>query len=114
MDNRVDPRTASVMLRAEFANPRHLLLPGGNIRVWLRPQAEQESVTLPVAAIQQNGDGFFAWVIGEDERAEKRPLTLAEQVDNHFQVLSGVEPGELVVVEGAQRLFPGALIQPLK
>lgn len=114
VDNRVDPRTASVMLRAEFANPRHLLLPGGNTRVWLRPQMEQEIVTLPVAAIQQNSDGFFAWVIGEDERAEKRLLTLAEQVDNHFQVLSGVAPGELVVVEGAQRLFPGAPIQRLK
>ncbi len=84
VDNRIDPRTASVMLRAEFANPRHQLLPGGNVNVTLRPASEQSVLTLPAAAVQQNGDGFFAWVVNADGKAEIRPLKVAGQIGQQF------------------------------
>jgi RND family efflux transporter MFP subunit len=111
VDNRIDPRTASVMMRAEFANPRHSLLPGGNATVWLRPEDEQLTLSLPAAAVQQNGDGFYSWVVTPQETAEKRLLTLAGQSGQHFHVLSGVKASERVVTDGAQRLQPGAAVQ---
>lgn len=113
VDNRIDPRTASVTLRAEFANPRHRLLPGGSINVWLRPQEVQQVVTLPAAAVMQNGDGFYTWVISKDNTAEKRPLKLAGQIGQAYQVLEGVNAGERVVVEGVQRVQNGAAVQVL-
>ena len=113
VDNRIDPRTASVMLRAEFANPQHRLLPGGNVNVILRPQAGQETLMLPAAAVQQNGDGFFAWVVNDESKAERRPLTVAGQVGQQFTINSGVKPNERVVTDGAQRLQPGAAVQIL-
>ena len=91
MDNRIDPRTASVMLRAEFANPRHQLLPGGNANVFLRPVSKQPVLTLPAAAVQQNGDGFFA-VVNADGKAEMRPLKIAGQIGQQVQIASGVKP----------------------
>lgn len=112
VDNRIDPRTASVTLRAEFANPRHRLLPGGSINVWLRPQEAQEVVTIP-AAVMQNSDGFYTWVINNDSVAQKRPLTLAGQIGQRYQVLNGVDAGERVVVEGVQRVQDGASVQVL-
>lgn len=113
VDNRIDPRTASVMLRAGFANPRHQLLPGGNVNVTLRPASEQPVLTLPAAAVQQNGDGFFAWVVSADGNAEKRPLKIAGQVGQQFQIASGVKPGERAITDGAQRVQPGAAVQIL-
>lgn len=114
VDNRIDPRTASVLLRAEFANPRHRLLPGGSINVWLRPKSEQDAVTIPVAAVLQNGKGFYTWVVNDDGKVEKRPLKLAGQIGQRFQVLSGVNSDEKVVTEGMQRLQNGATVQVLK
>jgi len=113
VDNRIDPRTASVMLRAEFANPRHQLLPGGNVNVYLRPAGEQPVLTLPAAAVQQNGDGFFAWVINADGKAEMRPLNVAGQIGQQFEIASGVRPGERAITDGAQRVQPGAAVQIL-
>ncbi|MBT1806357.1 efflux RND transporter periplasmic adaptor subunit [Enterobacter hormaechei subsp. xiangfangensis] len=113
VDNRIDPRTASVMLRAEFANPRHQLLPGGNVNVYLRPASELPVLTLPAAAVQQNGDGFFAWVINAEDKAEMRPLKVAGQIGQQFQIASGVKPGERAITDGAQRVQPGVAVQIL-
>ena len=113
VDNRIDPRTASVMLRAEFANPRHQLLPGGNVNVWLRLSSEQDVMTLPAAAVQQNGDGYFTWVVNGDGKAEKRPLKIAGQMGQQFRIASGVKPGERAIAEGAQRVQLGAVVQIL-
>ena len=113
VDNRIDPRTASVMVRAEFANPQQRLLPGGNVNVFLRPQSGQETLMLPAAAVQQSADGFYAWVITDQNRAEKRPLTLGGQQGQQFAVEQGVKPNERVVTDGAQRLQPGAAVQVL-
>lgn len=113
VDNRIDPRTASVMLRAEFANPQHRLLPGGNVNVWLRPQNAQDALAIPAAAVQQNGDGFFTWVVNGDGNVEKRAITLGGQMGQQFTVQSGVKANERVVTDGAPRLQPGAAVQIL-
>lgn len=113
VDNRIDPRTASVMLRAEFANPRHQLLPGGNVNLYLRPASVQPVLTLPAAAVQQNGNGYFAWVVNADGKAEQRPLTLAGQIGQQFQIASGIASGERAITDGAQHVQPGAAVQIL-
>jgi multidrug efflux pump subunit AcrA (membrane-fusion protein) len=49
-------------------------------------------MTLPAAAVQQNGDGFFAWVVNADGKAEMRPLKIAGQMGQQFRIASGVKP----------------------
>ncbi|MNW09066.1 Multidrug resistance protein MdtA precursor [compost metagenome] len=68
---------------------------------------------IPAAAVQQNGDGFFTWVVNADGNAEKRALTLGGQMGQQFTVQSGVKANERVVTDGAPRLQPGAAVQIL-
>lgn len=115
VDNRIDARTASVAVRAEFANPQHRLLPGGNVTVILRPQTQtqSESVMIPAAAVQQDANGYFSWVLTAENTAGQRRLELGGQQGQSFAVAKGLNPGERVVTDGAQRLTDGAAVQPL-
>lgn len=110
VDNRIDTRTASVTMRAEFANPQHRLLPGGNVSVTLRPQASTERVMIPAAAVQQDAQGYFSWVLSPENKAGQRRLSLDGQQGQTFAVAQGLTAGERVVVEGAQRLTDGAAV----
>jgi RND family efflux transporter MFP subunit len=114
VDNRIDSRTASVVMRAEFANPQHRLLPGGSVTVILRPRQQQESLTIPLAAVQQDAQGFYSWVLTENNTAELRRLTLGEQQGQRYAVAQGLDVGERVVTEGVQRLRDGAAVVLLK
>ena len=100
IDNRIDARTGSVAVRAEFANPQHRLLPS--------------RVMIPAAAVQQDPQGFFSWVLKPDHTAGQRRLTLAGQQGQQFAVEKGLQAGEQVITDGAQRLREGAAVQVLK
>ena len=60
IDNRIDARTGSVAVRAEFANPQHRLLPGGSVTILFRPQELPSRLMVPAAAVQQDPQGFSA------------------------------------------------------
>lgn len=113
VDNRIDPRTASVTLRAEFANPQHRLLPGASIDIWLRPQTATPTLMIPAAAVQQDAQGHFAWRVDANGKVEQRRLTLGSQHEQQFVVSHGLAAGDRVVTEGAQRLRNGVAVQPL-
>lgn len=110
VDNRIDARTASVTIRAEFANPQHRLLPGGNVSVTLRQQEAAERVMIPAAAVQQDAQGYFSWVVTPENKAGQRRLSLDGQQGQTFAVAQGLTAGERVVTEGAQRLTDGATV----
>lgn len=108
VDNRIDPRSGSVTLRGEFANPGERLLPGGSIDLFFRPTQRETALMIPALAIQQNSQGFFCWVVNEENKAEKRRVILGRQQGQHYQVLNGLQAGERVIVEGTQRLQIGS------
>lgn len=68
---------------------------------------------IPAAAMQQDAQGFYSWVLTEDNTATMRRLTPAGQQGQQFAVAEGLHPGERVVTEGAQRLRDGAAVQLL-
>lgn len=114
VDNRIDSRTGSVTLRAEFANPQHRLLPGGSVDVWLRPRKATPTLMIPAAAVQQDTQGFYTWVVADNGQVQQRRLTLAGQDGQRFAVVDGLTSGDRVVTEGAQRLRSGMPVQLLK
>lgn len=93
VDNRIDSRTASVALRAEFANPQHRLLPGGNVTVFFRPQQLKESPIIPASALQQDALGFYCWVLTADNTVTMRRLAPAGQHGQSFVVADGLKAG---------------------
>jgi hypothetical protein len=104
-------RTASVALRAEFANPQHRLLPGGNVTVFFRPQQLQESPMIPAAAVQQDAQGFYSWVLTADNTVTMRRLRRRAA---GAAVRGGrAASGRARMTDGAQRLRDGAAVQVL-
>lgn len=113
IDNRIDPRIASITLRAEFANTQHRLLPGASIDVHLRSQKQQQVVMLPVSAVLKDTQGFYAWSIDDAGQARSRRLTLDGQQGQAFRVTAGLSVGERIVTEGTQRLRDGMAVRLL-
>jgi multidrug efflux system membrane fusion protein len=109
VDNRVDPNTATVQVKARFANAQHRLWPGQLLNVRLTLQTLQNALALPTIAVNQGPKGPFAYVI-ENDTAMVRPLVIDVRQDELTTVKSGVQPGDTVVVEGQGSLRAGAKV----
>jgi multidrug efflux system membrane fusion protein len=109
IDNRVDPATATVQLKARFANTRRRLWPGQLLNVKLTLETVHGAVVLPSIAVNQGPNGPFAYVV-ENNLAMLRPLEFDVQQDDITVVKSGVKSGDTVVVEGQGSLRPGARV----
>jgi multidrug efflux system membrane fusion protein len=110
VDNRVDPATATVTLKARFPNEKRLLWPGQLINVKLTLHTMNQATALPTAAVNQGPNGPFTYVVGPDNKAVLRPLVVDLRQDEVTVVKSGVKPGETVVTEGQMSLRPGAKV----
>ena len=109
VDNTVDAGTGTIRVKAEYANPGARLWPGMFVNVALAPRTLAGASVVPAQAVQSGPDSRFVFVVGEDRKVSARPVTL-RYVDEGFAVVSGVDPGARVVVEGAQNLRPGASV----
>ncbi len=109
VDNRVDPSTATVQLKARFANPGRRLWPGQLLNVRLTLQTVHNVLALPTAAVNMGPKGPYTYVV-KDDRAEMRPLDIDLRQDDLTVVKSGVADGEIVVIEGQTSLRPGARV----
>ena len=109
VDNRVDPSTATVQLKARFANAKQHLWPGQLLNVRLTLQTLHDALAVPTIAVNQGPKGPFAYVV-ENGTAVVRPLVIDLRQDEITTLRSGVQPGETVVVEGQGSLRPGAKV----
>lgn len=112
-DVTVDPGTGSVGLRAVFPNPQGALLPGMYVRARLSKGVAANGMLIPQAAVSRDPKGqATVLVVGAGNKAEIRPLTVAQTVGDKWLVTGGLKPGDKVIVEGLQNLRPGADIKP--
>lgn len=110
----VDQQTGSVTLRAKFANPNGLLLPGMYVRAKVAQGAARQVILLPQQAVLfRAGQLPAAWRVGDDNRVSRQPLQLLESHGQRWVVSSGLSAGDRVVVEGSHRLTPKALVNPV-
>jgi len=109
-DNKVDPATGTVELKARFPNESHKLWPGQFVNVRLTLQTLAQATVIPAAAVNQGPKGAFAYVVGPDNKATIRPLVIAATQDALVIVKSGIKPGETVVTDGQLSLKPGATV----
>lgn len=109
--NEIDPATGTVPVRATFANPDRMLLPGGTLSVSVRPAESRRMPLVPIEAVQQSRDGKFVLVVGSDNQVEERPIRATQQVGQNWAVEDGLKAGERVIVEGLQKVRPGGQVQ---
>jgi len=98
----VDPTTHRVTVRSEIADPNHELRPGMLATFVIRVQEPVQSVALPMTGVVRNGDGTMAaWVTTDRHRFIQRIVKLGLQRDGQYQVLEGLQRGDLAVSDGA-------------
>ncbi len=110
VDNMVDVASGTAKMRARFANTALALFPNQFVSARLRVDTLHDAVVVPEAAIQEGADGHYVWVIGPNHRVGMRPVTTGPAADGRIAVLSGIEPGVQVVIDGADRLHTGARV----
>ncbi|MBA2590627.1 MAG: efflux RND transporter periplasmic adaptor subunit [Alphaproteobacteria bacterium] len=111
VDTVVDPTTGSVKLRALFGNKDSKLFPAQFVNVKLLVDTLHNVTVVPVAAIQRGADGSYVFVVTPEKTVNQHNVKTGVQDGNNIQVLSGVNPGDTVVVDGADRLRDGADVE---
>lgn len=112
VDNVVDPRSGTVRVRAVFDNPDGRLMPGQFARLRLGLARTEPALAITESAIGTDQDRRFVMVVGDDNKVAYRQVTLGGTADGLRLVTSGLQPGERIVVNGLQRIRPGALVAP--
>jgi membrane fusion protein (multidrug efflux system) len=111
-DVTVDPTTGSVVLRAVFPNPKRVLLPGMFVRAVVKEGVNKQAVLIPQQAVSRDPKGNpITLIVDAESKVQQRMLTLDRAIDDKWFVSSGVSPGDRVIVEGVQRVRPGASVK---
>jgi len=107
----VDPTTGQVNLRAEVPNPDNILLPGMYVRVRVDQGVDDKALLVPQQALQRTADGMQSLMLVKDNKVEQVPVTTGSVIHNQWVINSGLAAGDVVVVEGFQKIRPGAPVQ---
>ena len=112
-DLSVDPTSGQITLRAEVANPRGLLLPGMYVRVRLEQAATPTGLVVPQQAVQRGSTGDSVMVVAADGTVMPRQVKVGTAQGGDWVILDGVKPGEMVMVDGFQKLRGNAPVKPV-
>ncbi|MDF3605033.1 efflux RND transporter periplasmic adaptor subunit [Paracoccus sp. DMF-8] len=109
----VDPLTGQVTMRGEFPNPDDDLLPGLYVRISIEQAVRNDALAVPQMAVQRDQQGnSFVYIVNAENQAERRNVKLGRTLGPRWMVMEGLDAGDKVVAEGAQKLFPGAPVAP--
>ncbi len=111
VDNEIDPATGTARLKAIFPNRDGALFPSQFVNARLLLEVRHGVTIVPAAAIQRGPRGPFVYVVKPDRSAALRPVAVDATQGDEASIASGVSPGDLVVVEGADRLRDGAKVE---
>ncbi|MEP9379183.1 efflux RND transporter periplasmic adaptor subunit [Aquabacter sp. CN5-332] len=108
IDNQISSDTGTIKLKATFPNTDLKLWPGAFVNVKVLEDTLKNVVTVPSQAVQRGPDGMYVYVIGSDNVAQKKAVTLGPVDPDRSVVTAGLSAGEQVVVDGQYKLTPGA------
>jgi multidrug efflux system membrane fusion protein len=112
LDNQIDVTTGTVKFKAEFANGDGTLFPNLFVNARLRVEKRTDATLAPLAAIQRGASqSTFTYVVGQDKTVSIRPVVLGTVLDNTVAIEKGLAPGEQVVIDGADKLREGSLVE---
>ncbi|HET7636035.1 MAG TPA: MdtA/MuxA family multidrug efflux RND transporter periplasmic adaptor subunit [Burkholderiales bacterium] len=111
VDNQIDVTTGTIRIKAKFANGDETLFPNQFVNVRMLVDVKQDATVIPSAAIQTGTSGSFVYVVKPDHTVAMQPVTVGPQENGNSAIDSGLKPGELVVVDGADKLRNGAKVE---
>ena len=111
-DVTVDPTTGSVVLRAVFPNPKRVLLPGMFVRAVVKEGVNKQAVLIPQQAVSRDPKGNpITLIVDAESKVQQRMITTDRAIGDKWLVSSGLKPGDQVIVEGVQKVRPGASVK---
>ena len=106
-DNRIDPSTATVKMRALFPNPDHLLIDGMYARLRLSQTISQKALVVAQSAVLQDQAGHYVITVTEDQKAKITRITLDGEHESMYIISEGLKEGDKVITVGLQKVIPG-------
>ncbi len=112
-DLSVDPTSGQITLRAEVPNPKGFLLPGMYVRVRLEQAQTPTGIVVPQQAVQRGSTGDSVMVVDAEGKVTPRPVKVGTAQGGNWVILDGVKTGEMVMVDGFQKLRGAAPVKPV-
>lgn len=110
IDNQIDTATGTVKLKAEFANADAALFPNQFVNVRMAIETRQNATLVPSAAIQRGAPGTFVFLVKQDQTVAVTPVKLGAVEGETTEVQTGLQPGNQVVIDGADKLRDGSKV----
>ncbi len=111
IDNQIDPNSGTVRFKAEFANKHHELFPNQFVNARLLLDTKRGATVVPTATIQRSPQGTFVYLVKPDQTVTARQVRVGPTEGDNAAIDEGLVPGDLVVVEGAERLREGSKVE---
>jgi multidrug efflux system membrane fusion protein len=108
IDNQINPASGTINYKAKFDNADDALWPGQFVNLRIQLATRRNVIAVPVTAVQQGPDGPYAFVVGDDGVAQKRPLKVGVLNKTTAIIDEGLQPGEQVVTDGQYRIQAGS------
>jgi multidrug efflux system membrane fusion protein len=112
IDNEIDVTTGTYKLKAVFSNENNILFPNQFVNVHLLVDVKRNLTIIPTAAIQRGPQGTYVYAVANGNTAKIHVVTIAQVTGNNVGLSSGLEPAELVVVDGQDKLQDGSKVNP--
>jgi len=112
IDNQIDPTTGTYKLKSVFNNSDNALFPNQFVNMHLLVDTKHNLTILPTAAIQRGPQGTYVYAVGSDNIVKIHPVTLAQSTGNRVGLSDGLNAGELVVIDGQDKLQDGSRVAP--
>jgi membrane fusion protein, multidrug efflux system len=109
-DSQIDPTTGTIKLRAQFQNDSRTLYPNQFVNIRLLLDTHKDVVTMTTSGVQRGVPGTFVYLVNADSTVSVRPVKLGVTDGDRVEVMSGLQPGDRIVVDGADKLRDGAKI----
>ena len=110
LDNQIDTQTGTVRAKAHFNNAKMALFPSQFVNVQLMVRTIAGAIVVPVSALRHGNEGDFVFVLNQDRTVTQRPVRAGQATVDRVQIVTGLQLGERVVTEGADRLKDGARV----
>ncbi|KPC49894.1 MdtA/MuxA family multidrug efflux RND transporter periplasmic adaptor subunit [Amantichitinum ursilacus] len=111
IDNQIDTTTGTVKLKATFPNEDGSLFPNQFVNARLLVETKHDATFMPSAAVQRGSSGTFVFAVGEDKTVSAVPVTLGAIDGDKQEVVKGVHPGDVVVIDGGDKLKDGGQVE---
>jgi membrane fusion protein (multidrug efflux system) len=111
-DPSFNAQTGTFLVRAAVDNPQGILRPNQYVRARIKGAMRPNAILVPQRAVLQGAKGHFVWVVGKDDKAENRPVTVGDWSGDDWVITEGLHAGDRVVVDGGLKLGPGVTLNP--